>query len=362
MVEHETEKAVEVNRILIMKDGHIVRGGSPTTILKDVEFLETHGIIPLQVAKFFYEMEDKDPPLTVEEGYRRFIRKGLKISDKKYELIEVAEKERKKKYGKAIIEMKDVEYKYEDEKSVLKEINLSIHQGEFVAIVGQNGSGKTTLVKHFNGLLKPTSGEVKVKGMDTREVSVSKLSKVVGYVFQDPDHQIFADNVYNEVSFGPKNFGLPQEEIKRRVNEALAAVQLEGYQEQDPFSLTKGERQRVAVASILASKPAVLIFDEPTTGLDYPETKKTMKLIKKLNELGHTIIVVTHCMWIVAEYAHRCVVMREGRIILDENTRTLFSKEEDLEKNSLTPPQIVRLSNMFGKVLLSVDELKSCLG
>ncbi|MEW5935606.1 MAG: ATP-binding cassette domain-containing protein, partial [Bacillota bacterium] len=207
----------------------------------------------------------------------------------------------------------------------------------------------------------PTGGRVLVGGRDTRRAGVLELSKLVGYVFQNPDHQIFADTVFDEVAFGPRNFGVPPGEITKRVEEALAAVGLSGYEQADPFALTKGERQRVAVASVLATQPRVIILDEPTTGLDYREQRGMMQLIKKLNEDGHTIIVVTHTMWVVAEYAHRVVVMKDGRIMFDGPTREVFCHEEELTEAFLRPPQIVRLGNRLGHPLLTVEEARACL-
>jgi energy-coupling factor transport system ATP-binding protein len=176
-------------------------------------------------------------------------------------------------------------------------------------------------------------------------------------VFQNPDHQIFSDTVFDEVAFGPKIRGLEEAETRERVEEALAAVGLEGYEREDPFGLTKGERQRVAVASVLAVRPEVLILDEPTTGLDYAEQRSMMDLVQRLNESGSTIIVVTHTMWVVAEYAHRAAVIKDGRMILSGTVRDVFTEEEALLDASLRPPHIVSLSNVLGLTALSVEEM-----
>ena len=214
-------------------------------------------------------------------------------------------------------------------------MDLAVRRGEFLAVLGQNGSGKTTLVKHFNGLLEPTEGSVRVEGEETGEQGIRQLGQRVGYVFQNPDHQIFSDTVFDEVAFGPKIRGLEEDEVKERVEEALAAVGLEGYEEEDPFGLTKGERQRVAVASVLAVRPEVLILDEPTTGLDYAEQRTMMDLVRRLNEAGSTIIVVTHTMWVVAEYAHRAAVIADGKIVLYGTVREVFAEEEELRDAAL---------------------------
>ncbi|MGH3145319.1 MAG: energy-coupling factor ABC transporter ATP-binding protein, partial [Rubrobacter sp.] len=248
-------------------------------------------------------------------------------------------------------------HRYPNGVVALEGVDLAVRQGEFLAVLGQNGSGKTTLVKHFHGLLVPTEGSVRVGGEDTAAQGVRSLGERVGYVFQNPDHQIFSDTVSEEVGFGPRIRGMDENEIKGRVSEALAAVGLEGYEEEDPFGLTKGERQRVAVASVLAVRPEVLILDEPTTGLDYAEQRSMMDLVRRLNEEGSTIIVVTHTMWVVAEYTHRAAVVREGRVVLSGPVREVFAQEDELRDASLRPPHIVSLGNSLDFPVLSVEEL-----
>jgi energy-coupling factor transport system ATP-binding protein len=297
----------------------------------------------------------------MEETIKVFQKRDWKISDEKYTSLLKKEEQEQIGYGKKIIEVNDLEYVYPGNIKALDNISMEIRQGEFLAIIGQNGSGKTTLVKHFNGLLKPSKGEVRVAGEDTKGKHVSELGKIVGYVFQNPDHQIFADTVEEEVAFGPNNLGIPREKIPLFVEEALKDVGLEGYEKCDPFSLTKGERQRVAIASILAARPHMLILDEPTTGLDYREQKSIMELLESLNRKGHTIIIITHSLWVVAEYAKRVLVLHKGKIMLDDQTRKVLSQEEKLANSFLRLPEIIRLSNRMGKTLLSVEEFKYCL-
>jgi len=238
---------------------------------------------------------------------------------------------------------------------------VDIFKGEIVAIVGQNGSGKTTLAKHLNALLMPTNGEVKVNGLDTEEQGVFKIGQSVGYVFQNPDHQIFSELVYEEVAFGPRLREVPEDEVELRVKEALEAVGLTGFEQEDPFSLTKSGRQRVAVASVLAVQPDVLILDEPTTGLDYQEQRSMMDMVRRLNDQGSTIIFVTHHMWVVAEYAHKVFVIKDGKLLLDGTTREVFAQEEALEASYLRPPHFVQFSNRLGKTFLTPDEMISCI-
>lgn len=360
-IEHDAEAVLEADKIVIMDGGRVVTEGKPHEILRDVELLENHGIRPPQIAKLFQETDEPSFPLTVEETLKVFQKREWKISDEKYTSLLKKEEQEHTGYGKKIIEVNGLEYIYPENIKALDNISMEIRQGEFLAIIGQNGSGKTTLVKHFNGLLKPSKGEIKVADEDTKGKHVSELGKTVGYVFQNPDHQIFADTVEEEVAFGPRNLGIPREKISLFVEEALKDVGLQGYEKCDPFSLTKGERQRVAIASILAARPHVLILDEPTTGLDYREQKAIMELLQSLNRKGHTIIIITHSLWVVAEYAKRVLVLHKGKIILDDQTRKVFSQEEKLANSFLRLPEIIRLSNRMGKTLLSVDEFKYCL-
>jgi cobalt transport protein ATP-binding subunit len=359
VVEHETEETLDADRIVVLQDGTVVQDRPAREVLSDVEFLEETGIMPLGVARFFHELGSGEQlPLTPEEGIEEFRRRNWRVNPERHEELLAADEAREEDYGEALIEVEGLTHRYPNGVAALEGVDLEIRQGEFLAILGQNGSGKTTLVKHFNGLLKPTEGEVRVGGVETVKQGIRRLGERVGYVFQNPDHQIFSDTVFDEVAFGPKIREMEEDEIGERVSEALAAVGLEGHGDEDPFSLTKGERQRVAVASVLAVRPEVLILDEPTTGLDYAEQKRMMGLVRELNEAGSTIIIVTHTMWVVAEYAHRAAVVRDGRVALHGVVREVFAREEDLREAALRPPHIVSFSNALGFPALSVEELR----
>jgi energy-coupling factor transport system ATP-binding protein len=239
----------------------------------------------------------------------------------------------------------------------LRGIDLRIREGEFIAILGQNGSGKTTLAKHFNGLLKPVSGRMLVRGKSTSSYCHRDLARRVGYVFQNPDHQIFARTVQEEVGFSLKALGENPKTIEKRVAEALEVVELQGYEQKVPFALTRGERQRVAVASVLAAQPQVVILDEPTTGLDYRHQRNMMEMLKRLNQKGHTVIIITHSMWVAAEYVERTIVLKDGAILSDGPTRAVFADEAQLASASLRPSSLVRLSNWLGTKALTVEEM-----
>lgn len=360
VVEHETEEALYADRIMLLKEGQILRLGPAAEILREVELMQETGVMPLGVPLLFKRLGASYLPLTLDEGKEHFEANGWRISEERYAELVAADEARQQKRGPALIRCENLEHTYPGGVAALQGINLDIHQGEIVAIVGQNGSGKTTLVKHFNGLLMPTAGRVEVGGESTEEQGVFNLGKRVGYVFQNPDHQIFSETVFDEVAYSLRLREMEEDAIRARVAEALEAVGLEGMEEADPFSMTKSGRQRVAVASVLAIKPDVLILDEPTTGLDYREQRSMMNLVRELNARGSTVIFVTHHMWVVAEYAHRVFVVKGGQILLEGTTREVFAEEEVLQETYLCPPQLVSLSNRLGKTLLDVDEFVNC--
>jgi energy-coupling factor transport system ATP-binding protein len=364
IIEHETEEALHADRLILMENGVILKDGKPRDILKEIGLTDKIGIQSLQVPKFFSEhlkTDSADLPMTPEEGFAAFQSLDISMDNTAYEKLQKADQEREASYGEVLIEVKDLVHVYPNQNKALKGVSMQVRKGEFLAVLGHNGSGKTTLVKHFNGLLSPTEGEIIVGGKNSKESTIFEIGKTVGYVFQNPDHQIFSDTVFEEVSFSPKLRGCSKEEIKERVTEALLAVGMEGTEEEDPFSMTKGQRQRIAVASVLSAKPELIILDEPTTGLDYKEQRQMMELIQNLNKKGHTIIMITHTMWVVAEYAHRVAVIKDGEMSMYGKTREVFKDEDTLMESYLKTPHIVNLSNKLGKTILSVDELKSCI-
>lgn len=241
-----------------------------------------------------------------------------------------------------MIEVEDVHYTYPNGIQALRGVSIKIRDGEFVAIMGENGAGKTTLVMHMNGLLKPTKGRVLVDGVDTRDVSVAQLSRKVGLVFQNPDNQFFCSTVEEEIAFALRNFGFSEELVKRRVAWALNLLNLTRYRERSPFTLSGGEKKRVALASVLAWNPEVLILDEPTIGQDFRQKEKLRQFILQLNSQGRTVIIVTHDVEFVADCdpAPRVVLMAGGRIIADGDARDVLTNLELVEKASLIPPQV----------------------
>lgn len=261
------------------------------------------------------------------------------------------------------IELKDVSYTYGlntvYEVSALSGINLSVKEGEFIAIAGQTGSGKSTLIQHLNGLIRPTSGRIFFEGKDIWEegYDLRELRTHVGLVFQYPENQLFETTVVKDVMFGPRNQGLSEEECRQRAEEALKLVGIpEELLETSPFDLSGGQKRRVAVAGVLAMNPEVLILDEPTAGLDPAGREEILTLIRRLRDRqGITIILVSHSMEDVASYAGRMIVIHQGKIAFDGTPRQVFAHYRELEEIGLAAPQITYIMHALKKGGLDVD-------
>jgi energy-coupling factor transport system ATP-binding protein len=246
-----------------------------------------------------------------------------------------------------MIKVENVYYSYPNGFEALKGVSLEIHKGEFVTIMGENGAGKTTLVKLFNGLLKPSKGVVTVDGIRTVDASVATLARKVGFVFQNPDHQLFCETVKEEVAFALRNMGFQKDVIEKRVEWALNLLDIAKYREASPFTLSGGERKRVALASVLAFDPDYLILDEPTIGQDYSQKERLRHLVLQLNQQGKTIIIVTHDVEFVAECKPRIILMSKGRILAQGPAKEVLPKADILSQASLLMPQITQLFQML---------------
>ena len=274
-----------------------------------------------------------------------------------------------------IIEVKNLEFEYpitDDEgnviggNKVLKEINLEIPKGQFLAVLGHNGSGKSTLAKHFNGILLGNSGKVFINGIDTvDDDKIYEVRQTVGMVFQNPDNQLVATIVEEDVAFAPENLGLPPEKIRERVDEALNAVDMYKYRLHSAHQLSGGQKQRIAIAGVIAMRPECIVLDEPTAMLDPKGRKSIMKTIKRLNsEFGITIVLITHYMDEAAQ-AERVVVMDGGRIIMDDVPKKIFSQVDKLTEVGLDVPQVTQLAYELKKegvdISLEVLTEEDCL-
>lgn len=267
---------------------------------------------------------------------------------------------------KVVIKTENLWHVYHPDIVALRGMDLQIREKELLAFIGQNGGGKTTLAKHFNGLLKPTKGKVFVKGMDTEKASMGELVPIVGYVFQNPKHQLFSKTVYDEVAFGPRNLKLPKEEIEGRVKGALSEVGLWECRDIHPYDVDYTKMKLLTIASVISLKPEIYVLDEPTTGQDHRGWRVLEKLVTRLNKEA-TVIFITHDMRFVAEVADRVVLIANGKIIADGSTREIFQQRELLEKAQIKPPQVAQLShalNPYGvpESLIKIDEMGRFLG
>lgn len=247
-----------------------------------------------------------------------------------------------------MINVQDLRFVYPGDVEALKGISLSIASGERLAIVGQNGSGKTTLVKHFNGLLKPTEGDVEVGDWNTKDHTVAELASRVGYVFQNPDDQLFNKTVWDEIAFGPRNLGFAEDKVERLTREALKLADLEGKEEINPYDLSATWRKIVAIASIIAMDSDVVIFDEPTTGQDAVNIQRISRIVHTLNQGGKTVITITHDIDFCAENFERMIAMAQGKILLDGSVSEVVGETELLATTFVDPPQLTRLGNRLG--------------
>jgi len=261
------------------------------------------------------------------------------------------------------IEISDLHFSYPNGVQALDGISLAIDSGEQVAIVGQNGAGKTTLVKHLNGLLQPTRGQVSIGDWDTTKYSVSKLASRVGYVFQNPDEQLFSKTVGAEVAFGPKNLGFSGDQIQALVRDSLALTELSDKTETNPYDLSVTWRKMVALASIISMDTDIVVFDEPTTGQDAVNIARIANVIAELRKRGKTVITITHDIDFCAENFERVIAMSQGKILLDGRANDVLGQEEILATTYVDPPQLTRLGKRlnFNKTVRNETEFLSAL-
>lgn len=351
LIEHRLDRVVHlVDRVLVMNEGSIQTNGRPREVMNIGDL--GSGIPP--VIRLMQRLRAKGLklsklPLTVKEA-RLELQKVLRninrseLSDDRLDI-------------KPILKVDKLWFSYGD-RAALRDIKMTINKGELTAIMGRNASGKTTLVKHLNGLLKPSKGRVIIDGIDTRQCSVAELSRQVGYVFQNPNDHLFADTVEEEVAFSLRNQGLEEVQINKPVEQILNQFRLARYRQSYPRNLSGGEKQRLALASVLVTRPKIIILDEPTRGMDYALKLELIGFLTDYCKRGNSVIMVTHDVEIVAERADRVILLSEGRVVVDG------SKREVLSKALLFSPQINRLAqalSSFGvsDTTLTVDEMIS---
>jgi energy-coupling factor transport system ATP-binding protein len=353
LIDHDPLAAVDADLLVLLHEGRVLASGPPRTLLADVAALRAAGVRPPDVSRVFAALALPDPPLDLAVAADRLrAARGTPRPPPTF----VAAPARA-----PLIAVAGLHHRYADGRAALAGVTTTLGRGEFVALVGRNGSGKTTLAKHLNGLLRPTAGRVTIDGADVASLPLEDLAQRVGYVFQDPDHQLFASSVEEEVAFGPRNLGLDAAAIEARVVEALGAVGLTD-RTVDPFLLDKGARQRLAVASVLALRPEVLVLDEPTTGLDAAEQGRMLALLDAFHRAGRTIVVITHTPWVVAEHAERVLLLADGTLRYDGPVRDFFADARLADEPAARPPDVTRLGRHLGCTPLTVTELVTWLG
>jgi len=349
MVSHAAEEmAQQADRLAILEAGAISALGSPNQIYSQVEQLERASLRAPQVAKTFWAINSRGIalekiPVTLEAGL------AILPSLTSYYHRPVWQ-DPPSINSNILLKAENLSYTHSNGTEALKNISLDICSGEYLLIIGQNGAGKTTLVKHFLKLLSPTKGSVSLKGISLENLSTSELALSIGYVAQNPDNQIFNSTVEKEVSFALTNLGYPAKEIKEKTCQALESMGLLEARNLHPLSLSKGDRARVVIAAILSMDPEIIIFDEPTTGQDYQGAKAILEMTRQLHQMGKTVIVITHHLYLMPEYAQRVVVMGQARILLDAPIRQAYHQSEILAKTYLVPPQEVLLAQELARL------------
>jgi len=385
LIEHKIDEVVKLaDRLIVMDRGRILLDGDPCEIFdSEHDRMKNIGIYPPQLSEISHVLQvtDMSHPLNKRPTYENVLEYLSGILNNPYDddndvnsaltgapdihnTVDDTCHDNGNARTVPHVRIEKMWHKHDGGSYGLRDIDLQIGRGEFVALIGHNGAGKTLLVSHLIGFLKQSSGSILFDGKDINKLSTAELAQRIGYLFQNPDDQIFTDNVVEEIRFGLNNLKLDKDEITRRVDSALNMMELTEYSNRHPHALSRGQRQRLAVASIIAMEPDLIVLDEPTTGQDRAHVNKFLHQIKKLNQIGKTVILITHDMNIVAEYANRTIVMKSGEIFLDGATRDVFSGLEKLREAHIEPPLVTRLSldlKMKGiniPVMLTVGELE----
>ena len=356
IIEHRIDIAAKyVDRIIVFDKGMVRSDGRPEDILSNEDTRLLGVGIPriLELAKRFNASGPLFPtlPLSANNFYEQVsgklsLRDIPRVKDSiPDDLLALAGEH----HHSPLIEAKDLCFEYSGNVKALRGVNLTINKNDFVAIMGENGAGKTTLVKHFNGLLRPKSGSLTVDGENISKKSVAQLARRIGLVFQNPDDQLFEESVEKEIGFALHNFGFKQDMIDKRVTWALNLLDITQYRDKSPFTLSGGERKRVAMASVLAWDPEILVLDEPTIGQDYGQKERLRHFLNQLRTQGKTVVIVTHDVEFVAESQPHIVLMAQGNVVAEGSTKEIMNRKDLLTQCSVAQPEVTRLCVLLEK-------------
>ena len=360
--------AGKVDRVVALHRGEVVLDGPAREALVD-PVLEGIGVGRPQVTDLFLKLQNagvKLPhiPVDLDDAVETLGRLLAEAGAKQIDLPPDYGRSPERGFGKPIVQVQNLHHTYPPDVRALRGVDLTVRDGEMVGIIGQNGSGKTTMARHLVGLLKPTNRDAVVQVMDQNvtKMRFRQIIQMINYVFQNPDDQIFADTVWEEIAFAPEMMGFSKEEIKQMVEEALETFNLKGHEKRYTMALPEDLKTYLAIASVFPLKPQILLIDEPTTGLDTKGEKIMMRSLETLRDAGHTIVIITHNMKTVAQHCDWAIVMAEGEILLEGTPCKLFAQPERLLEAEIRPPQITQLGQRLNDIgfppdALTVDEM-----
>ena len=362
LIEHRVDLAAQyADRVIIFEDGVISHQGTPEEVFLS-EKTRLLGVgIPKIIDVYKRLKEDgyqlNEPPLTPEglAGQLAKLLEGKALKPFKKQFDPFLDEFSGEHSHTPVIEVEDIHFSYPNDVEALKGVSLKVYKGEYLAIMGENGAGKTTLVKHLNGLLRPSQGQILFEGEDIADKSVASLARRIGLVFQNPDDQLFSETVDSEISFALQNFGFKEDVIQKRVDWALNLLDISRYKDSSPFILSGGERKRVALASVLAWDPDIVVLDEPTIGQDHAQKERLMHFLMQLRTQGKTTIIVTHDVEFVAESKPRIILMADGKVTADGSIKDIMSDLEKLNYASVAPPEISKVFDLLSNFGLPSD-------
>jgi energy-coupling factor transport system ATP-binding protein len=351
MVSHHAEEIVNhATRLILLMDGRVAFDSTPREVYGETDAIRRAGLRGPDVLDICGRVAGPDfagdsLPITIEEGITFFEGMADRISSEPQPIFPGVSR-----HGEPILRVEGVQFEFPDGTKALTGIDLQVFPGEYILLAGQNGAGKTTLVKAVLNLLKPQQGHIFVHGVDSSKMPVSVLARTIGYVGQNPDTQIFTSSVWEEVTFALRFQGIPEAELVERAKNSLVSVGLWRHKDRHPYALPKGDRARVVIAAVLALQPEVLIFDEPTVGQDFIGARGILEITKQLQLRGKTVVVITHHLYLMPEYAERVVVLDQGQVVSDAPLREAFYAIQKLRNHTLEPPPTVFLAQAISRL------------